>query len=172
MSCVWETCHLVRHTECLPLKEANSESGKITQPGSTNRSEHSSRDVTHIDQRSFNQPATSSVEGKEGQRGTGGVNVRWRHAGMRCLNTFLKYASFFFKPMILAPPFPHSLIFPLSAFLLTALPPSLIIFHFPFCYFFINILPKQIRKSISLPWHSQRKRRLVSYLVAQENESI
>lgn len=66
-------CHLVRHTECLPLKEGNRESGKITQPGSTNRSEHSSRDMTHIDQCSFNQPATGSVAGKGGEGRTGGV---------------------------------------------------------------------------------------------------
>lgn len=64
-----------------PLKEGNTESGKITQPGSTNRSEHSSRDMTHIDQCSFNQPATGSVAGKERERewrrDRGSVNVRW-----------------------------------------------------------------------------------------------
>lgn len=41
---------------------------KITQAGSTNRSERSSSDMTHIDQRSFNQPATGSG-GEVGKKG-------------------------------------------------------------------------------------------------------
>lgn len=54
------------------MKEGNRESRKITQPGSTNRSEHSSRDMTHIAQSSFNQSATGRGK-RESEGGTGEI---------------------------------------------------------------------------------------------------